>query len=79
MLNVLACPLNPPQRSHLFVYLFSHHARLAQPILHHQHLGQAQRGSGLELSVGDFQGRGGHLGQRLENEDKTRGVNTEHR
>lgn len=44
----------------------THQTRLAQPKLHHQHLRQAQSRPGPELPVGDLQGRGGHLGQRLE-------------
>lgn len=48
--------------------LISYHAGLAQPILHHQHVLQAQRRARLQLLMGDFQGSGRHLGQRLEEE-----------
>lgn len=49
-----------------------YHAGLAQSILHHQHLLQAQSCARLQLLVGDFQGRGRHPGQGLEEE--TQGV-----
>lgn len=47
---------------------FFYHAGLAQPILHHQHVLQAQRCTRLQLLIGDFQGRGRHPGQRLQEE-----------
>lgn len=37
-----------------------YHAGLAQAILHHQHVLQAQRSACLQLLVGDFHGRGRH-------------------
>lgn len=43
-----------------------YHAGLAQSILHHQHVRQAERRAGLQLLQGDFQGGGRHPGQRLE-------------
>lgn len=45
-----------------------YHAGLAQSILHHQHVRQAQSRTRLQLLVGDFHGRGRHPGQRLEEE-----------
>lgn len=50
-----------------------YHAGLAQSVLHHQHVLQAQICTRLQLPVGDFQGRGGHPGQCLE-EDSQREV-----
>lgn len=46
-----------------------YHAGLAQSILHHQHVRQAERRAGLQLLQGDFQGGGRHAGQCLDGGD----------
>lgn len=48
------------------VVVVVYHAGLAESILHHQHVRQAECRAGLQLPQGDFQGGGRHPGQRLE-------------
>lgn len=49
----------------LLVVAVVYHARLAQAVLHHQDVLQAERGAGLQLLQGDLQRGGRHLGQSL--------------